>query len=450
MRAAELFPGDARVAVAVSGGADSMALVVLARDWAGDWAGGGTGGGAGGGADAPLTALTVDHGLRPGSATEAETVGRWCAGLGVAHCILTWEDAKPEKGIQAAARTARYRLLADWCVANGYTALLVGHTQNDQAETFLFRMSRGSGVDGLAAMALAVDRDGLRIVRPLLTVPRTRVEATALAVSQNWIEDPSNADRRYARVRIRQKLAELEAHGVSTAKIADTARIFGRIRAAKEAAIARLAAEIATLFPESHAEIEREPLRLADRETAQGLVTALLAAVGGRDYPPRREQTRPLMEDLVGDGGFRTRTLGNCVVALRNDKIAIRREYRTIRDISPIVAGDRIVWDGRFSIEFSRNPILENADFELRALGETGWQGIASMVRENAAKGEIGDKNRGIPGPVRYALPAVWQGETVVEVPHLNFCAKQIVENIVKTAQLRRRTPILQRPFWVA
>ena len=446
MRAAELSPGGARVAVAVSGGADSMALVLLACDWAGV----GVGDGASGGPDAVLTALTVDHGLRPNSAAEAETVGRWCAGLGVAHRILTWEDDKPEMGIQAAARKARYRLLADWCRVSGYTDLLVGHTQNDQAETFLFRMSRGSGVDGLAAMALVTDRDGLRIVRPLLTVPRTRVEATALAVSQTWIEDPSNADRRYARVRIRQKLADMEAHGVSTAKIADTARVFGHIRAAKEAAISRLAAKIAALFPECHAEIEREPLRLVDRETAQGLVTALLAAVGGRDYPPRREQTRPLMEDLIGDGGFRARTLGNCVVALRHDKIAIRREHRTIRDISPVVAGDRIVWDGRFAIEFGRNAILGTADFELRALGETGWQDIASMVRENAADGGIQHKIRGIPGPVRYALPAVWQGETVVEVPHLNFCAKQIVENIVKTAQLRRRTPILQRPFWVA
>ncbi len=165
MQAAGPFPAAPRIAVALSGGPDSMTLTSLARGWVAERSG-------------TLTALTVDHGLRPESAAEARQIAAWCADADVAHETLVWRGTKPRKGIQAAARDARYGLLSDWCRRNGCTELLVGHTENDQAETFLLRMNRGSGVDGLAAMPLVAYRDGLRLIRPLLTVSRARIAAT--------------------------------------------------------------------------------------------------------------------------------------------------------------------------------------------------------------------------------------------------------------------------------
>ncbi|MGZ0246452.1 MAG: tRNA lysidine(34) synthetase TilS [Alphaproteobacteria bacterium] len=179
------------MAVAVSGGADSMTLLSLAHDWAAE-----TG--------ATLTALTVDHGLRPEAGAEAAQVAAWCKAHGIAHQTLVWTGDKPDNGLQAAARDARYTLLHEWCHAQGHTELLVAHSQNDQAETYLMRMSRGSGIDGLAAMPLVSDRNGVRLIRPLLTVSRARIEATTAVRSLATVSDPSNRDRRYARVRVRR------------------------------------------------------------------------------------------------------------------------------------------------------------------------------------------------------------------------------------------------------
>ncbi|MEE2997040.1 MAG: tRNA lysidine(34) synthetase TilS, partial [Pseudomonadota bacterium] len=188
MCSAEPFKTDGPLVVAVSGGADSLGLLSLLTGWAGA-------------KSVSLIALTVDHGLRPESGDEAALVGRWCAEMGVPHDILCWMGDKPVRGIQEAARRARYALLEDWCVRHGASDLLVAHTENDQAETFLFRMSRGSGPDGLAAMPLVSCRGGIRIVRPLLGVSRARMEATLRAAGRTWVDDPGNADRRYTRVR---------------------------------------------------------------------------------------------------------------------------------------------------------------------------------------------------------------------------------------------------------
>lgn len=433
MRSAGPFPQAPRIAVGLSGGGDSMTLTMLARDWV--MGRGGT-----------LAALTVDHGLRPEAAAEARTVAGWCADLSVPHEILVWEGTKPEKGIQAAARVARYRLLTDWCHGHGYTELLVGHTENDQAETFLLRVGRGSGIDGLAAMPLVSHRDGLRLIRPLLTVSQARIAATVAERSLPTVTDPGNADRRYARVRLRDTVAALETQGISARTIAQTARIFGTLRAARETAIGDLAERIATVHAEGYAEIDRAGLVAADADIARGLVSVLIGAVGGRDYPPRRERMDRLMEFVLGDTVFRPRTLGNCVLGIRQNLLTIRREYRTIGHVEPVISGERVIWDGRFDVVFAQNPSPDNHNkfdaYELRALGEAGWRQIVGTAR--------GAEIRRIPGPVRYALPSIWENGDVVEVPHLNYRAKQMIENVVESAQFRRQPALWSQSFWVA
>jgi len=162
------FERNARVAVALSGGPDSMALCVLADAWARRRGG-------------RVVALTVDHGLRSDSATEAAVVGGWMGTLGIAHQVLAWEGTKPRSGVQAKARAARYELLTGWCRRAGILHLVLAHEMEDQAETILMRLTRGSGRHGLAGMSAVSETSGVRILRPLLGVGRERLTATLRA-----------------------------------------------------------------------------------------------------------------------------------------------------------------------------------------------------------------------------------------------------------------------------
>ena len=194
------FERAPRLAVAVSGGPDSLALTLLAARWAGQV--GGT-----------VQGLTVDHGLRPESAAEAEQVVAWLGTHGIACRVLTWTGPKPATGVQAAARSARYALLAAACREAGILHLLLAHHELDQAETACMRAERGSGLLGLAGMAAVSERAGLRLLRPLLRSAPERLKATLVAVAQPWLDDPGNVAQRFrrARLRSRKRLRSYEA-----------------------------------------------------------------------------------------------------------------------------------------------------------------------------------------------------------------------------------------------
>ena len=180
------FERAPRLAVAVSGGPDSLALTLLAARWAGQV--GGT-----------VQGLTVDHGLRPEFAAEAEQVVAWLGTHGIVCRVLTWTGPKPATGVQAAARSARYALLAAACREAGILHLLLAHHELDQAETACMRAERGSGQRGLAGMAAVSERAGLRLLRPLLRFAPERLKATLVAVAQPWLDDPGNVAQRFRR-----------------------------------------------------------------------------------------------------------------------------------------------------------------------------------------------------------------------------------------------------------
>ncbi|KJB89963.1 tRNA lysidine(34) synthetase TilS, partial [Skermanella aerolata] len=209
------FEPSPRVAVGVSGGADSMALCLLLKSWTEDRSG-------------SLLALTVDHGLRQNAADEAIQVGSWLKARDVAHDILRWDGVKPLSGIQSAARDARYRLLTERCHAEGILHLALAHHREDQAETVLLRFAHGSGIDGLGGMAAVRETGSVRLLRPLLPVSRDRLRTYLTETCQSWVEDPSNQSPAYARVRLRGMADILAREGWSTARAADTARRLGR------------------------------------------------------------------------------------------------------------------------------------------------------------------------------------------------------------------------------
>ncbi|MGH6969755.1 MAG: tRNA lysidine(34) synthetase TilS, partial [Stellaceae bacterium] len=242
------FEAGPHLAVACSGGGDSMALVVLADRWARSRGG-------------AVTALIVDHRLRPESAREADGVGRTLAACGIAHRILVCAEALPAANLENAARRARYRLLETWCEDHGVLHLLTAHQRDDQAETLLMRLARGSGLDGLAGIAPLSVRRVCRVLRPLLTVPPERLRATLRALDVAHVEDPMNRDPAFQRVRFRTARAFLVEEGLSAERLAATAAHLARARAALETLVAATLARAVALDPLGYARVDAAALK---------------------------------------------------------------------------------------------------------------------------------------------------------------------------------------------
>jgi tRNA(Ile)-lysidine synthase len=252
--------------IAVSGGPDSTALLLMAAEWAKRRG------------KTRIEAATVDHGLRAESAAEAKAVAGLCARLGIGHRVLQWKGVKPTSRLQERAREARYRLLVDHAKAIGADALMTAHHADDQAETVLFRLLRGSGLAGLRGMDVLTERDGMTIARPLIGLKKRDLIAFADARGAAFIDDPSNADPRFARTRLRALLARLDEEGLDALALDRLAR---RARETEEA-LAHLTAEVDAQLG-SEGTIEGRVLFAAPIAIAQRILTRRIAEVGGRD-----------------------------------------------------------------------------------------------------------------------------------------------------------------------
>jgi tRNA(Ile)-lysidine synthase len=294
-------------AVAVSGGGDSVALMLLLAEWAKK-------------SKRPTPAiLTVDHGLRDDSAKDAKTVARMAADAGLKAHVLTSKAARPKSDIEAEAREARYRLMGEWMTAHKLTALYVAHSQEDQAETFLLRLARGSGLDGLSAMRPVAPFpvagfSQLSIVRPLLETSRADLRGFLEKQKKSWIEDPMNADPRFARSKLRAAWPQLEAVGLTAIRVADAAEHLGRAREALESMTASLMERSAKLY-DGGAYLDSVRLKMAPREIGLRVLAALLSRVSGESYRPRFASLERLFDSIrdgtLGGGA----TLHGCIVA---------------------------------------------------------------------------------------------------------------------------------------
>ena len=351
--------------VAVSGGGDSVALLRLARDWAA-------------GAGRRLAAITIDHGLRPEAAAEAEAVARLCADWRIPHAIRRWDDPRGAGNLQDRARAARRRLIAAWAAEAGIAAVALGHTRDDQAETFLLRLARGSGVDGLAAMAPATRAEGVLWLRPLLDIDRASLRAMLRAEGIPWAEDGSNADLRFDRIRMRSALPGLAGLGLGPARLAATAAAMGRARAALEAATADLAARAARPQPFGDVTLDPGGMAAAPEELRLRLLSGTLAWVAGSRYRPRLARVVEA-DALIGAGrSFHGLTLHGCVLRPVRGGIAVRREPARA---GPAVAAGEGCWDNRWTIDSAPPPGL-TPGLTLGALGPDGlaqapnWRGL--------------------------------------------------------------------------
>lgn len=404
--------GHGALLLAVSGGADSLALMHLALDWAKRI--------ASGAARPRLSVATVDHGLRPQSLDEAVRVGEHSRALGLDHAILQWTGIKPVTGVQAAARSARYRLLAHEARRTGAGAVLTAHTRDDQAETLLMRLARGSSVDGLAGMRPVSRLDGIALLRPLLDIPRARLVASLVARGVAWIDDPSNDDERFERVRLRRAGDARAKLGLEDAHLALTARRLDRVRAALDRYCGEFIAAHAQLNDGAFCRIDAGAFREIPDEIALRVLTRVLAAFGGRAEMPSLARIERLAEAL---GTTRAAaTLGGCRFSIDARALLVTREpgRRGLEEIH-IARGAPVVWDRRFVVTGTNEAEEGGRPWRVRALGPDGVRQLRAVLnpeKRRRADTTLANPFAEWPPQAMTTLPSVWRGDELCAVPH--------------------------------
>jgi tRNA(Ile)-lysidine synthase len=383
--------GVARVGLAVSGGGDSAALLHLAAD--------ATAARLRGQAPA-LSVVTVDHGLRAGSAAEAAAVGAAARALGLPHDTLHWEGWQGHGNLQAAARSARRTLIARWARERGVGAVLLAHTADDVAETFLMRLGRRAGVDGLSPMSARWEEGGILWVRPLLGARRAALRDWLATRGIGWAEDPSNEDAGFARVRARRALGCLAPLGIGTEEIAAAAAALASARAALEhharAALAGVAA-----VDGGDLLIDRAGFARLPAETRRRILVHAIGWIAGPGHPPR-QHALDRFEAALHDG--RAATLAGVRLdparpgRVATDRARIGREARAVTDLA-VAPG--AVFDHRWIL--GAQEALPGG--EVRALGRAG---LAQCPDRRAA---------GLPRATLAASPALWQGDRLIAAP---------------------------------
>lgn len=372
------FEPAPRIAAGVSGGADSMALALLADAWAR---------GRGG----SLLALVIDHGLRGESAREAAETAVRLGERGIAAQVMAIQGLHHGPALAERARQARFALLEAACAEAGILHLLLGHHAADQAETVLIRALGGSGEAGMAAMAPLVEARQSRLLRPLLAIPPARLRDTLTTRGVAWVEDPSNADTAALRPRLRQLRRDRDGAGPATAALVAAAGMSGRRRADQERRTADALAESVEIRPEGFAVLSGRPLAIP-------ALAALLQTIAGAPFPPATRSvaavaTSPRPATLAGVRLLPAGRLGPGLLVVREAAAMA----------PPVPARPGVVWDGRFRLG-------------------PGARGLA-----DATLGALGDDSRRfrgrslLPSAILRTLPALRRGSALLAVPQLFY-----------------------------
>ncbi len=346
-----------------------MALALLCHRWAQRRGG-------------SVLAVSIDHRLRAESAAEVRQVDRWLKARGIPHMALAWRhEAAGGAALQARARAARYALLAEACRKRAVLHLALAHHAGDQAETVLMRLARG-GIDGLAGMSAIAAREGLRLIRPLLGIEPARLRTTLAAARQEWIEDPSNANPVFERVRWRRAITP----GVIPALSLATNEI-GQERCRREEELAELLAET-RVDQTGYLMLPLAALLGAPADLGERALARCLVVIAGENYAPQRASIALLRDNLAHSASGRT--LGGCRLIPRAGLLHIFREPAAASERLKVRRGQAVRWDNRFDL-------VAPAAGEIACLGESGWAALAQARRP-----------RSIPREAALALPALW------------------------------------------
>ena len=425
--------GTGPIALGVSGGSDSAALMYVAAHW---WA-------VHSQPAPPVTVLTVDHRLRAASAGEAELVGEQARALGLRHETLVWQGEKPSAGLAARAREARYGLMTRWCEDNGAERLCVAHTLDDQAETVIMRLARGSGVDGLSAMAPETALGGVVLARPFLDVSRAQLRTYLTTLGKTWIDDPTNQDDAFERVRVREALEVLDGLGVPARQIATSANRLQRARKALDGMAVDAMERHVAVHPAGFCTLAVDLLTAEPDDIVVRVLNRTLMAVGGLVYPPRQSAVEDLAARLR-QGEAQAHTLAGCRIALNGQSMEIARESgRMPSEPMSLSVGQKALWDGRFQVSYATRD-SDSSDQDaiwVRPLRRDGWD----MVKQH---GHTFSRSQ------REGLVSFWREDELLAVPHLGYVGANVGPETVFLAEFcgfslldgARKLPELEGP----
>lgn len=367
--------------VAVSGGGDSIALLSVLAHYAYEHR-------------IELHVITVDHGLRPETKDEVKVVTGLCHKLGLQHHLEYWTNWDGHGNLQSQARDGRYALIADWAYAHQISHIALGHTADDQAETVLMRLARSGGVDGLSAMSQRSIRLGITWVRPFLRIPRLDLRAYLQATGLFWIDDPSNMNRDFERIRIRDALTILETLGIAVDTLVQVADHMAQAREALDWQTFLAARELAEVRHGAIA-LDVRRFRTLPTEIKRRLLVHCVTWLSGSIYPPRRDTMQRALE-AVQTG--QTTTLSGCQISTEDDIVWVYRELKAVAETT-VEVGD--VWDDRWCVDGPD----DDPDIEVRALGFD----ILSEL-ENW-------RDTGLPRAAIAVTPSVWYEGRLVAAP---------------------------------
>lgn len=395
-----------RVVLAVSGGSDSMALMALVARWVASGRGP---------RDLVIDVATVDHGLRMESAREADWVAERARALGFRHTTLAWSGEKPASAVQEQARAARYALLTAHAQAGPQpAAIMTAHTADDQAETLMMRLGRGSGLDGLAGMSpeRPLMPDGsVVLLRPLLGLSKAALRGFLSRAGAAWLDDPSNECLDFERVRLRTADLHLEALGLSNAKLALSAYRLNRARHALEVLTQEKLAHLVEPNGGIYASLKRAAWAAEPAELRVRLLVRLLDAYGGLARPAQLSQVEAL-EAALAEGRPLAQTLGGCMVSQGWTTLRLYREpgRQELFDVM-LEPGREVLWDRRFRVGYrsAEEGDEDAAPVSVRPLGLAAY----ATLREKIAAGERP------PARAAATLPAIWSSARLIAVPGL-------------------------------
>ncbi len=379
--------GRAGLILAISGGPDSTALLWLVSRWR---------------ERPPVIAVSVDHGLRPEAADEVRLVAENAARLGLPSRIMRTAAPHAAGNVQDWARRARYRCLIATARDAGFDTIVTAHHADDQAETFLLRLARGSGVYGLAAMREEEPLDGIALARPLLGLSRATLAGIAVASGLPTVADPSNLDTRFDRVRMRALMPQLAEVGLDSSRLVETAGRLARAARALDHYAEALLTEHFQVDPFGTVSGPAAALGTVPEEVGLRALARVLRAVGGGDYTPplaSLESLSAAIHAACGDATLK-RTLSGVVVSVAGGRLAARREWgrNGVADaVAP--AGASLLWDGRFRIVIPRLPGM----LKIGALGRSTERLRSPDVERSAL----------------LALPGLYQDGTLVAAPRI-------------------------------
>ena len=383
---------NAPIAVAVSGGADSLCLTLLLHQWCVAFS-------------HPFVALTVDHGLRPESPAEAQQVHEWMTDLAIPHKILTWEGEKPTTGLQEKAREARYFLMEKWCLDHNIEILATAHHADDQVETILQRLARGSGLTGLCGISPCILKNFGHVIRPLLSFSKSTLVTTVTQWPHPFITDSSNLNSKFDRVRWRVLTPQLAPLGLAAPSLLRTIHRLRQADQTLEDITTEFLEKTISFCPLGAAYIQPNLWNYGHLDVRHRALKRLLACIGGKPYSPSYESLQRLDDLLVSSLPFPGYTLGGCYFFLRKNTVTVVKETRFACLPQPYLP--QMIWDNRFKLDFKlpKNTMLYS-------LGLKQAQKISSLCQEHPA--------------ILMSLPIIQNDSLglwfMPHFPHLNSC----------------------------